>query len=435
MRPQTDSTLERIWWAIQDSRTKVKWMIFTVLIPEYIIGKALSELLAVNETIKNNGRIERPVQHQWDKVTASMANMGYFIIDFEDYWLEASSDEMDRKVEVKPGRLAEEDSPTVATGPGYSLKKKVTEILKSNHHSASTRLNLSRLTHRYWALSSEQMSRLFPRILDPPVIPVRQLEVLNRGDTLVKALALVQITYLIVQLIARKVAGMPSAQLEIGALAFSASSIITYGLYWNRPQGVQSTYVLTPKCAPSAATVLEIAQMGPIYLWTNFRSEHKVEGLYDVVPIPNDGLPCLLRFPISSFSSHSIGSNTEITVMTVGAFFGGTLFGGLHCLAWNFHFPTQGEALAWRVFSILTSVLPLLAVVPLVIWKRWHPWAVKPKKSPASRFALGLATIFGLLIPYVLARLFLIIEMFRSLFFLPPEAFIDTWSGSFPHWE
>jgi hypothetical protein len=26
-----------------DSRTKIKWMIFTVLIPEYILGKALNE--------------------------------------------------------------------------------------------------------------------------------------------------------------------------------------------------------------------------------------------------------------------------------------------------------------------------------------------------------------------------------------------------------
>ena len=59
----------------------------------------------------------------------------------------------------------------------------------------------------------------------------RQLEVLNRGDAIVKVLALVQILYLIIQLITRKVVGLPSTQLEIGALAFSASSIITYIIY------------------------------------------------------------------------------------------------------------------------------------------------------------------------------------------------------------
>jgi hypothetical protein len=191
---------------------------------------------------------------------------------------------------------------------------------------------------------------------------------------------------------------------------------------------------MKPKCAPSAARVIEIADRSPIYLWTNLRLEHSFEGLYDVVPIPNDGLPSTFDIPIFGSPGHLMGYNNEITVMAIGAFFGGTLFGGLHCLAWNFHFPTRGEARAWRVCSILTSVLPLLAVVPLAIWTRWHPWNNPPKRSPAVRFALGLTTIFGFLIPYVLARLFLIIEMFRSLFFLPPEAFVDTWSGSFPHW-
>lgn len=58
----------------------------------------------------------------------------------------------------------------------------------------------------------------------------RELEVLNRGDALVKVLALVQILYLLIQLITRKIVRLPSTQLEIGALAFPASSTITYYL-------------------------------------------------------------------------------------------------------------------------------------------------------------------------------------------------------------
>jgi hypothetical protein len=48
--------------------------------------------------------------------------------------------------------------------------------------------------------------------------------------------------------------------------------------------------------------------------------------------------------------------------------------------------------------------------------------------------AVGFVFFSGFLLPYILARLFLMVEIFRSLFFLPPDAFIDTWSGSFPHW-
>jgi hypothetical protein len=260
------------------------------------------------------------------------------------------------------------------------------------------------------------------------------MEVLNRGNALVKALALIQVTYLIVQLVARKVARLPSAQLEIGALAFSASSFITYALYWDRPQGVESVHIIKPKCAPSKARIGTLTQKGLLFLWLHPRPEYKFEKAYDVVPIPNDGLQTtsVLTIPFTLFSLS--GDNEEILILAAGAFLGGTFFGGLHCLAWNFHFPTHGEALTWRVCSIVTSVLPLLCVMPMFLWMRWHPWSERPKRSPAVRFALGLVLIVGFLIPYVLARMFLICEMFRSLFFLPPEAFIDTWSGSFPHW-
>jgi hypothetical protein len=34
---------------------------------------------------------------------------------------------------------------------------------------------------------------------------------------------------------------------------------------------------------------------------------------------------------------------------------------------------------------------------------------------------------------YVVARLFMIVETFRTLFFLPPSAYIATWASNVPH--
>jgi hypothetical protein len=415
MRPQTDNTWQKIWWAILDSRTKIKWMMFTILVPEYIVGKALNELVANNDSRWGD----------WDKVTTYMANMGYFIIDFGDYWLETSSSDSVRFVEEEnvpwgPTKL------TKPATPSYSLQKVIQESLEKPYLSASTRLNMSRLSHPYWALSAEQLRLLTPDLLDPPDVPIRQLEVLDRSDALVKALALVQLSYLIIQLVARKIGGLPSAQLEIATLAFSASSFITYILYWNRPQGVDSVHVLKPKCAPSTETIDRVAAHGPAYFWTKLRHEYVFEKTFDFEPIPNDGL-------IVVGGIRTFGNNDELFVLAGGAFLGGTIFGAIHCLAWDFPFPTHGEAIAWRACSVVTTSLPLLSAFPLSLWMYWHPWNEQPEKSPGVRLALGLTLILGFLVPYVLARLFLIVEMFRSLFFLPPEAFVDTWSGSFPH--
>lgn len=174
-----------------------------------------------------------------------------------------------------------------------------------------------------------------------------------------------------------------------------------------------------------------MALMGPRYIWTHHRPEYESEKLYDVATIPNDGMNYLSE---PFLGAQPFGQNDEILVVAVGALLGGTLFGGLHCLAWNFHFPIRGEALTWRACSIITSAIPVLSAVPLGTWMQWHPWRYAPKKPRATRFALASILISGFLIPYVLARLFLIFEMFRGLLFLPPEAFVDTWSGSFPHW-
>jgi hypothetical protein len=306
--------------------------------------------------------------------------------------------------------------------------------------TGSGRLNALRLLkHRFWALNYKQWDTAVRRgIADLPNVSSRQLDDLDKGEALVKALALIQVSYLVVQLTARKVAQLPSTQLEMAALAFSASSMVTYVLYWNRPQGVKSVHVIKAKSLPDLNIFRDIAENGPGYLWTGYRTERNFNKELDLAPIPNDSShPFRLEF---DWLSKAVAYNNEIVPTVFGVGVGGTLFGGLHCLAWNFDFPTLGEALAWRICSVVTGVVPLLSLLLLVIWMQLDELvdALKDEFDPiwlrVFKFIIGAAILGLLLAPYVLARLFLIFEIFRSLFFLPPQAFIDTWSVSFPHW-
>lgn len=257
-----------------------------------------------------------------------------------------------------------------------------------------------------------------------PQISESSLERLNKGDSLVKILALTQVSWLI-QLIVRKVVRLPSSQLEIAALAFSASSIITYCLYWNRPQSVETTWSIKALRLPKIEEITYLLRGGPSYLWAGKRGESSIDGDYDLVPIPNDSCENSLRLGVSSVRDGPVVS------LIVGAIIGGTVFGGLHCLAWSFHFPTPAEAFLWKLCSIITTALPVLSMPMSFFWsdRNWRQTGrVKPR-------LIHLALLLGFVIPYVLARLFIMIETFRSLAFLPPEAFIDTWSSNFPHWS
>jgi hypothetical protein len=96
--PTAKSTIQGIWWAILDSKTKIKWMTFTILVPEYLIGKTIGEKLAAIAGVKlmksalvcpNETTVEQKKQIadvvyslQWQEIHAYMANMGYFVVDF-----------------------------------------------------------------------------------------------------------------------------------------------------------------------------------------------------------------------------------------------------------------------------------------------------------------------------------------------------------------
>lgn len=67
-------------------------MIFTILVPEYLIGKAFGERLAAKAGVKRmkeldskwDGFSDAVQSLQWEDIHVYMANMGHFVVDFSD---------------------------------------------------------------------------------------------------------------------------------------------------------------------------------------------------------------------------------------------------------------------------------------------------------------------------------------------------------------
>jgi len=441
-----DTMLGRTWQTILNSRVKIKWMIFTIFVPEFLVGKAFGERVAG--------------KWGWGRKNLArgyLANMGYFVL----HWKDDTDGEIEEPIGYQPG-LPHEAAKSATAGtngsglqvdnttaigtaeaepPTSATRTNMTNILGAidfGELQSHEKLNLQRLqSSNYWALDSVQWWRCKDygvATLDD--VPQDQLQRLDRGGTLVKSLALLQVSYLIVQLVARKLGDLPSTQLEITALAFAASSIITYLLYWNRPQGVETIHVIEAKEVNVKGwnTFIKLLiNEGPRYLWYTPRFAAKFDPTIGPAPIPND-----CSYYNSVFSWRDIyGGNDEILYLAGGSLAGGSIFGGLHCLAWNFDFPTPAEQLLWRICSVMITCLPPLAILPLGLWMRLNPVLSNLRRGsplPLAKAVVASILISLFLVPYVLARLFLLVEVFRSLFFLPPEAFVETWSGSFPHW-
>ena len=88
----------------------------------------------------------------------------------------------------------------------------------------------------------------------------------------------------------------------------------------------------------------------------------------------------------------------------------------------------------WRISAVLTTVLPLLSMLPIALWMQLNPTREAAAGSRAKRRILAVVAVGLCLVPYLLARLVLVVETVRTLFFLPAGALQDTWVDVLPNW-
>jgi len=101
----------------------------------------------------------------------------------------------------------------------------------------------------------------------------------------------------------------------------------------------------------------------------------------------------------------------------------GCIFGGIHCVGWNFPFPTYAEQQLWRVASLaVTIILASILIVRAIIKSR----------SAIQYTAITSELIFTFM--YASARLILLGQAVALLRRQPPNAFIAVdWTKVYPH--
>jgi hypothetical protein len=110
--------------------------------------------------------------------------------------------------------------------------------------------------------------------------------------------------------------------------------------------------------------------------------------------------------------------------------FGGMLFGIIRLAAWNFKFPTPVERFLWKIAAVTTSVAPLLWSAHGVWLAAFHRIRFQKERDDGVRVAvltfdrvafpvvgIGIGSL------YPSSELYLLVETFRSLFFLLPHTF------------
>jgi hypothetical protein len=472
--PQTKWQKIKRW--ILFSTTKFKWMVITLLAPEIIMGLASSALWSALDNNKKMKELVRQDGVAWSTAHSFYANMGGFVIKFSEFESQESTESQDigdringsrSRGTIGPTQPPQQDLDTQIyegdnahqtvdqrdnnplpkvsylnilnkTTPRSRMRRIFGRISNAFRHLSMDRLHhlgkphwrvdqehwemalelqdtrgatsiyldTSYLQGNIWVLSAAQIALARNlRIIDClPNLSEDELADKNKGNLLVKGLAILQIIWMMIQLIWRWREHKPASQLEVMTVSFTVCAFITYALMWSRPQGVETPTVIQGNRV-SRADMKSLADIEPEVVW--FR-----RALYTM---PNN-------------------TDHDFRAMAIGGGFGSILFGILHLFAWNFTFPTEVERTLWRVSSFVTFLAPVTYVVIGVSIDKIFESVFGPNALNAT----GTSTFDRLLLilisfAFIVARLFLLVESFRSLYFLPADVFVTTWASNIPH--
>ncbi|KAG1781120.1 hypothetical protein EV702DRAFT_644763 [Suillus placidus] len=271
--------------------------------------------------------------------------------------------------------------------------------------------------------------------VDMPVISEAEIEDRSKGDGLSKGIAILQLAWFVAQLVARYIQNLPITLLEIDTLAVAALTCIPYGLWWKKPKGVGCPYIVHLKATASLPDQLtyDNADILPHYPSDGYCSYFRRIKLYLVYPFLSL-MGIIVRISPRAARSRRVPSlggykqtwnrphASEIVLLT--GCFSGMVFGGIHCLGWNYFFHRHTEDILWRTTSLGVICAPVVISLDTLSYMRY--W------KNLKIFGLPLGLIASLI--YITARVTLIVLMILSLRSLPTGVY-DTvaWTRFIPH--
>ncbi|KAF7369925.1 hypothetical protein MSAN_00622000 [Mycena sanguinolenta] len=235
----------------------------------------------------------------------------------------------------------------------------------------------------------------------------------SKGDALSKGVALLQGLWFIMQCVARVHQHLAVTQLEIATLAFAIVNIFIWLLWWNKPLDVQRPIVVGPPTQPDSENItLPIQLPRSTRFWSTIFGYSEDE----YRPLSSVSVPSFWSINLDESNDNGVG---------ILLFLVGTLFGAIHCAAWNTVFPTDYEMWIWRTSSVVIVVYPGLTFLILLI--AMSDWLDSVVETVFTIMVLGSPI-------YIAARLILIVLPLVELRSLPASVFVDVnWSTYIPH--
>lgn len=396
-------------WYTKKFFTGAKWIMITTIAPEVVIGMACYDLLAAKRIAQDLRKFALEDDVPWTLTHSYFANMGVFTIQsgVRKAWNTAAYISLDNTCFSSCSSVAPNDQ--------SALKNGAVHCNQTNENPLPSRgaggTNDIAYCHPYH-LTGRQIYQLRKRriLMSLPHISETELADRSKSDSFIKVIAIFQILWATVQIVVRTIRRLAISQLELAVIAFAACAIFMYGLYWSKPKDVGATITIIQYEGPIPQDVLRL-----------IKGRHTYMGYF---LIGDDSMKWRHGSSIRNDATEYYHDGGATFWVVLAMMFGATLFGGIHVAAWNFDFPTSIELILWRSASVYSAACgPIILLMGLIF-------------GSYEDVEKRLLVIFLVLVfLYITARLFLLVEIFRTLLFLPPLAYVRTWTADIPHFS
>lgn len=316
-------------------------------------------------------------------------------------------------------------------------------------------------TGKIYIVNAKHINHLVrKRYIDLPKITPLEINDRSKSDSLAKFLALLQVGWLAIEVIARTIQNLETTSLEITTLSFVVCTLGTFIAWYRKPYDVQTFIVLDmPGCAIDEIDLTFTERDGTERdLLQEYIAGHQTirvvdeEGNlvapFDKLAIIDDGLPTFTAsftdvhgkywgrkpyYPDRIRNDRLPVMEKAVTAVCALATIG---YAALHISAWNIPLATHIEQLLWRIASLVM----LACVFAWFFMDHFQEYLLHRKRKKGK-------VIDGVIVPwwripasivvavvYGLCRLYVLVESFVALRKMPASAYEQVdWGKWVPH--
>jgi hypothetical protein len=302
-------------------------------------------------------------------------------------------------------------------------------------------------------VDSEQLAYLVEgKYLPYPAVDEKTIWDRNKADRFARLITSVQITWFVIQCLARWVQRLAVSTLEITTFATILATLNSLFFWYHKPLDVRKPIILRTEsriadilinagdraCEPYSRTPLDFLKSPPA------RTSLVAPFWFGMGVVVNFDKESRSR-PIKRFGNSKTWPPAGITTRETlyGVLFEFVYF-GVHLVGWNQLFPTQAELYLWRASNLvlLGLLVAYLITIPVGVVssrpfsRRWLAKEVDTPLEVAAQLPRWAQVIIHvpILAAYLSARSYILLEGLISLRALPLKAYVDiTWANFLPH--